>query len=447
MQNREASATPSLALFPAACCWKAEAVTARGESSTQEAPSFAEVVATGFALSAELRLGASRPVRVTVAVPARLAVFERLTLPSANQEELADMVRLQFEKSLPYPVEETTIGFQILSQTAIESAPSEVQGLDDGNAETPKEAGVQTTLLACGIHQASLETFCAPLLERLFPERLTLWAMHVAAQAPLGKTACGLWREEEDVVFGIFESGRLGFLEILGTEPESLLSDLPRVLMSADMAGTPSEFNEILLDPTLSGLGEALSSFLRAPVRELASPQNALPPGEAVDLMPETWRKEQSRKDKNRALRRRIAAAGAIYVVVILALLGDLGFQTRQLNLLRKDAISLQPKVDAVIDRETRWKQLAPAVNPNRSAVELLFQVWQSLPTPETRITRFDLDQNQFVVEGETPNAQQAIEFVEKLRKKPELSDFRFESGQPAILPNDHAQFRIYGKL
>ena len=382
-----------------------------------------------------------------MAIPARHAVFERLTLPSEDPDELASMVRFQFEKSLPYPIEETAIGFQILSKTAIvPTRDEEVQGLED--PQPPSEPGVQTTLLACGVHHATLSSLCAPLLERQFPERLTLWAMHVAAQSLAGETACGLWCEENDLAFGIFESGRLGFLKILGANQESLLSELPRALMSAEMAGAPCEFREVLLDPTLSAWSEPLAALLRAPVRELlATPGIEPPPGEAVDLTPETWRAEQSRWERSLRLRRRIGVAAADYVVILLAVLGDLGFQSGRLNALRKEAATLQPQVDAVIDRQTRWKELAPAVEPRRFAVELLFQAWQNLPTPETRITRFDLAQNQFMLEGETPDAQQAVEFAEKLKKAPELSDFRFEAGQPVILPNEHAQFRIFGKL
>ena len=118
-----------------------------------------------------------------------------------------------------------------------------------------------------------------------------------------------------------------------------------------------------------------------------------------------------------------------------------------ELEKLKKEATSLQVRVDSVLDQKARWKALAPAIDQRRFAVELLFQTCQSLPTPEARITRFDLGQGQFMVEGETPNAQQAVEFGEKLRGRPELSDFRFESGQPVILANEHAQFRIFGKL
>jgi len=437
VQNPAASPSPSLAFVPAPCGWRATAATAHGESSVQETASFAEAVAAGFALIAELRLDKSgKVVPATVALPARYAVFERLTLPSGDREELAGMVRLQFEKSLPYPAEETAFGFQILSQTATASA---------GGGEESRP-GVQTTLLACGAHHPAIATLCAPLLERQFPQCLTPWAMHVAAQAPAGEVSCGLWLEEGELLFAIFENRRLGFVEILAS-PDDVLSALPRALMSAEMAGVPTEFRAVLLDPALAALAERLTAFLGAPIREIAPHLSEMPEGDVIDLTPESWRTEQACKERFRKRRSQLVIAAAVYAAILIAALVYLEIQNGRLEALKKEAATLQPRVDAVVDQQARWKALAPAIDQRRFAVELLFQTCKSLPNPDARITRFDLAQNQFMVEGETPNAQQAVEFGEKLKGQPALSDFRFESGQPVILANEHAQFRIFGKL
>ena len=422
-------------LAPAPCGWRAAVVTACGETSAQEASSFAEAVAAGFALAAELRADKAQ-LPVFIALPARHAVFERLTLPSADREELMGMVRLQFEKSLPYPVEEMALGLQILSQTSTTPTGAE-----------SSEPVVQTTLLACGVHHDAAASLCAPLLERQFPQGLTLWAMHMAAQAAAGEVACGLWREEDDLVFAIFENQHLSFVEILSST-EEVRARLPRTLMSAEMTGVPTDFREVLLDPSLAALAEPLTALLGAPTRTLDIAQTSgLPKEDAIDLTPDAWIEEQSRKARFCKRRSQLAIAAAVYGAALVAAMIFVGVQAGQLESLRKQAAILQPRVDTVIDQQTRWKALAPAIDQRRFIVELLFQTYQCLPTPDTRITRFDLTQSQFMVEGETPNAQQSVEFGGKLKERPELSDFRFESGQPTILANEHAQFRIFGKL
>jgi len=448
VQNSPASA---LSLTPAPCGWRATVLTERGDACVQEAPSFAEAVTAGFALISELRLakGKARTVPVTVALPTRLAVHERLTLPSEDRDELTGMVRLQFEKSLPYPVEETSVGFQILSKSVAPAPPpdaDEVQGLDE--PKVPAAPLVQTTLLACGVHHAAAANLCASILDQQFPQRLTLWAMHVAAQAPAGETACGLWREEDDLAFGIFENRRLGFVEILSS-PDDALATLPRTLMSAEMAGAPVAFHTVLLDPSLAAMSDSLAKFLGAPVLELTAQAGELPPGELVDFTPEAWRVEQARRERFRTRRNWIGAAAALYLVLVVGALAYLGIQSGRLGSLKKEAAALQSRGDTVLDRQTRWKALTPAIDRRRFTVELLFQTCQSLPGQETRITRFEFDlaKKELQIEGEALNPQQAVAFAEKLKACPELSDFRFEWGQPVILPNEHAQFRIFGNL
>ncbi len=417
---------PALTVAPVACGWRAVAVTARGEMSHQEAPSFDGAVEAGWALAEELRLSKiGEPIPLTVALAARYGVYERLTLPAIDPEELAGMVRLQFEKSLPYPLEETSCGFQILSQTG-HPAP-------------------QTTLLAFGMHHPALAALCAPLLERQRePQRLTLWAMHLAAQAPAGEVACGLWREEERLVFGIFENARLGFIEVLNVPESELLAALPRILMSAEMAGAPPAFQSVYLDRSLSALSPSLGSLLGTPVHELEL--QGAEPREPIDLTPEPWRAEQLRRSRMRQWRSRLIGVGAVYAALLVLGLLWIGLQSARLNALCKQAVAMQPQVDGILDEQTRWRNLSPAIERERYALEILFAAFQSLPSPETRITQFDLAREQFMVEGEAPNAQAAIAVAEKLKAQPALGGYRIESGQPVILPNEHAQFRIFGK-
>lgn len=408
-------------LTPASCGWRAMISASDGDWHVEERPSLPEAVAAAHDLAGELRLPKEKAqeLPLNVALPVRCGVFERLTLPAIDRDELAAMVRLQFEKSLPYPVEETSFGIQVLSQTEAE-----------------------TTLMACAAREEDLSQLCAPLLKNGVPRQLTFWAMHVAAQAPADAVACGIWSEEGRLVFGIFENGRLGYIELL-TGGGNPCAELPSLLMRAEMTGAPTDFTELWLDPSLDAISSALSSFLRVPVRPIAPQAAAL---DGVDLTPEKWHAQQNRRERRIQLRRRLILAGAAYVAAVVTCFAYLGIQKGRLQSLRKEAAALQPQVDALIDRQARWKALAPVVDKRYFTVELLFQTWQCLPTPETRITRFELSRGQLVVEGEAPNAQQAILFAEKLRTQPELADYRFESGPPVLLPNDHAQFRIFGK-
>jgi hypothetical protein len=41
----------------------------------------------------------------------------------------------------------------------------------------------------------------------------------------------------------------------------------------------------------------------------------------------------------------------------------------------------------------------------------------------------------------------EAIEYVGRLRKEPELAGFKLDSPNPNILPNERAQFRVSGRV
>lgn len=361
------------------------------------------------------------------------------------------MVRLQLEKSLPYPVEETTNDFQVLSQKeTIVPAAQEAGGAEE-TAEPAAEAAVtvESTVLACVIHNPAVDAFCSPLVQRRqYPRRLTVWAMHVAAQAPSSGVACGLWQEEAEVIFAVFENGILSFAEVISS-PDVVLTDLPQVLMSAELAGTPTTFCAVLLDPVLAHLRDSIAEFFGAPSEELRleALHDANPEQPLVDLTPDSWRRELARMESAHKLRLRLAIAGVAYAAILVLVCAYLFLLQHQLQTVNNELASVRPKVNGILAQQTRWKSLEPAIEPQRYTVEVLYQIFLSLPSPDVRITQFEQSPTDFQVQGEAPDANQAIAMEEKLKAQPGLSQYHLEAANPTILPNDHAQFSISGKL
>jgi hypothetical protein len=147
-------------------------------------------------------------------------------------------------------------------------------------------------------------------------------------------------------------------------------------------------------------------------------------------------------------LRGRLQLAAMIYLVLVAAAFVYLAFLKSRVQKLERQLAETQPQVEFVQAQEARWKALAPAVEPGRYTVELLYLLQQSLPTPEVKITEVNHTPTQFGVTGEAPAAPLAIEYVEKLRAEPALKEFKIElPQQPRILPNGTASFSIFGKL
>ena len=99
-----------------------------------------------------------------------------------------------------------------------------------------------------------------------------------------------------------------------------------------------------------------------------------------------------------------------------------------------------------VVFQEWHWKALAPAIDARFYPVEILLHLFESLPSPEVRITAYNQSARQISVDGEANTAALAYQFIEKIKKDPDLRAFQFDMAAPRILPNDHAQFRLEGK-
>jgi hypothetical protein len=75
-----------------------------------------------------------------------------------------------------------------------------------------------------------------------------------------------------------------------------------------------------------------------------------------------------------------------------------------------------------------------------------LQHLFESLPSADVRITSYNQSARQISVDGEANTAALAYDFIEKIKKNPELRTFKFDMAAPRILPNNHAQFRLEGK-
>jgi hypothetical protein len=104
------------------------------------------------------------------------------------------------------------------------------------------------------------------------------------------------------------------------------------------------------------------------------------------------------------------------------------------------------PGTEFVRATDARWKALAPAIDAHYYPVEILLHLFESLPSADVRITGYNQSARQISVDGEANTAALAYQFIEKVKKNPDLRAFQFDMNAPRILPNDHAQFRLEGK-
>ena len=148
-------------------------------------------------------------------LPAETGIVQRLTLPAAEPDELEEMVRIQLEKILPYPVETVNLALQEIART-----------------DTEVVVAVET------VHQDRLAALCQPLVAREhWPVRVVFQALALTEIARADEEGTALiYREAGRCVLGIGEGGRLSFAQALnGQTAGDLAAELPAVLLGAEL--------------------------------------------------------------------------------------------------------------------------------------------------------------------------------------------------------------------
>ncbi len=359
---------------------------------------------------------------VRLAIPCEAALLERLTLPATDREELAGMLQLQLEKTLPYPVDEVSSDFEVIHSAENES-----------------------TLLSVAAHSGQLDELCQPLRDQSrLPEKITLFAMHVAAACPADETVLAIYAEQGQFVLAICEHGKLSWAQtVAGLEDDTLLGEAPQMMLAAEMEGVPTQFSSIRLDVALERLQRPLRDLFNLPVELL--PLESLPEP-AGNLIPSAWQADTRRMHRAERLKQRLLLAAVIYLLCVAGAFVYLAWLKREAQTIAVRYAAARPQLEQINNRERRWNVLRQAIDPHFFTVEILYQAHRNLPTEDVRITEFIQTAGKWTVVGEAPSANLAIDYAEKLKAEKELEAWRIASGQPTILKGEQARFSIEGQ-
>jgi len=361
--------------------------------------------------------------QIILGLPLGAVVAQRLRLPTVDPQEFAEMVRIQIEKAVPYSLDDITTDFEIIEQGEADSVVS-----------------------AVAVHNEKLSEIAAPLLNQGFiPSQVTVYAAERAATHAAVGHALLIYREDETLVCVISENGKLSLTRMIeGLDAAQLQMELPQFALSAELQGIGSTFPIVLLDESCLQLRETVE-YLFSSRPELINVETP-PAAVKLNLLPESWQHRRSQVVRQSQWRRRLLWAGGVYAgALVLLALYLLGLRLAVGRLDRRVAEDA-PKVEFVRQTEAKWKALAPAIDPRYYPIEVLIQLFNSLPSPDVRITAYNQSARQVSVDGEASTATLAYQFAEKVKKNTELRTFQFEMAAPRILPNDHAQFRLEGK-
>jgi len=356
-------------------------------------------------------------------LPVSAVLAQRFRLPSVDPAEFPEMIRIQIEKVLPFSAEEVTTDFEVIEQDENESVIS-----------------------AVAVRNEQLAEIAAPLLDRGFiPRQVTVYAAQRASTyAPKGN-ALLIYPEGEVLVYAMTENGKLSLARVFENgNGEQLQLELPQLRMSAELQGINASFPNVFLDESCYQMRDTVEGIFASPT-EIVGVE--LPPASVkLNLLPESWRRRRSQSIRQAEWRKRLVWIGGAYVALVFLLFAYLGLLRFQIGRLDGRIAHDAPETQFVRATEANWKALAPAIDARYYPVEILLHLFESLPSPEVRITTYNQSARQVAVDGEANTTALAYQFIEKIKKNPDLRVFQFDMASPRILPNDHAQFRLEGK-
>ena len=360
---------------------------------------------------------------LVLGLPLTAVLAQRFHLPTSDAAEFPEMIRIQVEKALPFSPDEVTTDFEVIEQN---------------------ESG--SVVSAVAVRNEQLAEIAAPLLKRGYiPRQVTVYAAQRAStHAPQGN-ALLIYPEGETLVYAVTENGKLSLARTLeNANGEQLQLELPQFRLSAELQGISAFFPNVLLDEKCYELRDAVQGILASPAEIVGI---ELPPAPVkLNLLPESWRRRRLQLARRLEWRKRLIWAGSTYAGLLVVLLVYLAFMRMGIGRIEQQIARDAPKTEFVRATEANWKALAPAIDSRYYPVEILLHLFESLPSADVRITAYNQSARQISVDGEASTAALAYQFIENIKKKPELGVFQFDMAAPRILPNDHAQFRVEGR-
>ena len=356
-------------------------------------------------------------------LPVSAVLAQRFRLPSVDPAEFPEMIRIQIEKLLPFAAEEVTTDFELIEQGENESVVS-----------------------AVAIRNEQLTEMAAPLLERGYiPRQITVYAAQRAStHAPKGNAVL-IYPEGETLVYAVTENGKLSLARVFeGGNGAQLQFELPQLRLSSELQGIDASSPNVLLDETCHELRDTVQGIMASPTEIVGI---ELPPAPVkLNLLPDSWRRRRLQLVRQSEWRKRLLCVGGAYGALLFLLLLYLGVMRFQVGWLDRRIKQDAPGTEFVRGTEANWKALAPAIDAHFYPVEILEDLFESLPSVDVRITSYNQSARQISVDGEANTAALAYEFIDKIKKNPQLRAFQFDMAAPRILANNHAQFRVEGK-
>jgi hypothetical protein len=292
----------------------------------------------------------------------------------------------------------------------------------------------------------------ATVLQSEFPPELTferaLRFEPSALTLPLPQDRLVLWREKDHLVIAATKGREPLVYQVLSNREltEAVALEIKCVVLELEVERLCERF----LGVTMWGAFtpeevDRVKDTLGLKVSNDSLPPPILP-SDRSKLLPASVAALHAKKRRRRQIRTMITGAAGLYILLVAALAGYIGWQTYLVHKLRHELIYQTPTVNAIQGTADRWRQVEWAVNPKLFPVELLYQVSGLLPPDGLRLTGLDLQKGKVIIKAEASTAPGAFKFAEDIKANSELKMFNWQMPSPTLRPDGRAEFTIEGE-
>jgi Tfp pilus assembly protein PilN len=335
------------------------------------------------------------PAPVSTGIPASWALLRIAELPSGNPDELASMAELQVDKFSPFPVDESSISYELLaehdgrSRLLLSAIRTETVDL---LAEALREAGIQPKWVDINllgwwqllkdsgkVHQTGSQVLI--ILEEASCDMIvTTTGVPVSVRSLSGME--DLPPEEIDE-----EIARETVYTLAGLDLERDGSALTEI--SIWHKGEPPErlvkqFENHLTTVThlysLDSLPPLAEGLLRRAERRTRG---------MMDLAPLAWMEAENARITRRRMLFSTALVAGLWLMGMLVLLGGIQYQKKSLSSLETELTTLKEPADKVRAIRDRTQELIKYMDRSRSGLECLREICDRLP-PGIELRQFN---------------------------------------------------------
>lgn len=374
-----------------------------------------------------------------ISVPLRTAdlLMRVMELPSAKEDEIADMAALQIDKISPFPADQLAFSHEVLQQsddTSLVLMATAKRSCIDAIGDTFKEQGIRIhsidsrvlgwmQLLTTNKHIS--DEGCEIII---IDDGIDFSLVVVLDGIPLAFRMLHADADDMNVVDElVYEIGYT--LTTLSTEYDLAT---PSAIQFWNHGGLSSSMRTQLAEK--SGLKVRHQGLGILPPLSEGIVQRALADHNRIELIPSEWIEHEKRQQLRKKTIFYASVVAGVWLVVVFAAFTTFKIRDIQLSSVQKRANAIAPKAKQALENRKKLKALQVYTDRSDSALECLREITRMLPAGDIELGSYNYNKNKGVsVRGSAGNDGIVDDFFIKLAASSLFEEIKDQSSTPRV--------------